>query len=984
MSKSRMSSLVSLIIVLAIVPATVGRALPDPPDRGKDTANILLEWEWEGPSYELTLATGDDGQTYTRVEIEGYPNSGVPGWPSLPSLSKLVVLPPGGDFGIELVEVEYNTVSLDYSVEPAPAPAPLQYDADGRPLPGGWTFARDEAAYAHTAPYPVAFATLADPAWMRDLRLARLTVNPVRYHPAEQTLDVVRRLRLRVVQTNGGSWEPPAAPAPTPPTDIALNPRTLLNPADIGSFRAPLPPNQLSNQPTIQPTNSPQAVGDYKVIVETEGIYTLDYAWLAGAGLPVGSINPSTLRLIHAGSEVATQWEGDGDATFEYGERLLFYARPQLTRYANYDVYWLAWSGSAGQRMASRPGDPTGLASGTAWTTALAEENIEYDSLYAGRDGDRWFWRKLKQPDILSSTFTIPLETPTTGTAGELTIWLQGSTRAWPDPDHHVHFNLNGTDVGDVWWEAKTAYTATFSLPAGLLTNGNNTLVSSLPADTGSDTEEAWVDAIAITYGLNAVGGNVARFHGQDADRAYTVGGFSGVASGDLRVYDVTDPAAPLEVTGWTFAGGNISVGSSVPAEYLILADDQIRAPLGIMAAKPLSDPSGGADYVIITHPNFETALTPLVDHRADRGLRVEVVDVEAIYDQFGDGRMAPEAVRAFLTHAYLNWAPPAPMYVLLVGDATHDPRGYRPGSNLTYLPSYLADVDPWIGETASDHWYADLTGDILPELRLGRLPVNTPAEAEAVVNKIIDYEANPLSGDWDNRLIFGADNPSTAGDHHADSDSEFTTYASPTSTYGYEGTRVYLSEASGEPHLYTDAQAAQAALIGAFNQGALLYTYFGHASWHQEAVLETDNFAPLFHVDHIAQLNNPRRWPMALHMTCFTGYYIHRTDDTLDESLLRTKNVGVVAVWGASGNGLVDGHGEMHQSFYQSVFDDGRAELGEIVNIVLADLSVYAGGSYNDLIDTYHLFGDPAMELNTIAVDLPVSIFLPIIMREA
>ncbi len=498
-----------------------------------------------------------------------------------------------------------------------------------------------------------------------------------------------------------------------------------------------------------------------------------------------------------------------------------------------------------------------------------------------------------------------------------------------------------------------------------------------MPADTGSNIEGAWVDAIAVTYGLNAVSDGVARFSAQDAEHTYTIGGFS---DNDLHVYDVTDPVAPLNVTGWTFSSGDVAVGGSTAAEYMIVADDQIQAPLGIVATKPLNDPPGGADYIVITHPDFETALAPLVTHRAGQGLRIEVVDAEAIYDHFGDGHMTPEAIHAFLSYAYANWTPPAPLYVLLVGDATYDPRQYRPDSSLTYIPPYLADVDPWIGETTSDHLYADLTGDILPELRVGRLPVNTPEETTAVVDKIIAYETEAPPGDWNQRLVFGADNPSLAGDHHADADSEFISYTVGITTY--QGVRVYLSETGGEPHLYTDAEAAQAALISALDQGALLYSYFGHASWHQEAVLETDGYAPLFHLDHIAQLNNQNRWPVVLHMTCFTGHYIHRIDDTLDESLLRSQDVGAVAVWGASGNGLVDGHNILHRSFYQSVFDDAKTELGEITNIALATLYPYAGGAYNDLIDTYHLFGDPAMELNMTIVDLPNDIFLPIIMR--
>jgi hypothetical protein len=975
-----LKSKASLLIILAVTMMMVGGTLYNPSAQADHVTDWLLEWEWEEQAYRLSAVVGDDGQVYTRVEIEGYLNAGgAPGWPSLPRLGKLVALPPDGGFELELVEVVYDTISLDYPVEPAPAPAPLQVDADGQPLPGGWTFVRDDTAYTGTTSHPTEFVALGEPAWMRNLRLARLTVTPFRYHPAHQTLDILRYLRLRIVPVGADEWEPLMASVPassTGDTSSDVSPQValdVLNPKDLDALRAPSPPIERKS-----PTTALQAPADYKVLVTTEGVHALDYQTLTSFGLPVNDINPATLRLIHAGGEIAAQWDGDGDTTFEDGERLLFYARPRLTRYAGYDVYWLAWGGGNGQRMASRSGDPTGLSPGTAWATVLAEENNEYDSLYPGWDGDHWFWRKLQLPHTLSETFTIPVETPAIGTTGELTAWLQGYTRSWPDPDHRVRFNLNGTNIGDASWEDKTPYIATFSLSAGLLSAGDNSLVLSLPG-TGADVEGTWVDAITVTYGLSAVGNDVARFRGQSSASAYTIGGFS---DGTLYVYDVTDAAAPLIMTNWTQAAGAVTVGDGggVPAEYLILTDDQIQTPLAIVAAKPFSDPPGGADYIVITHSDFEASLAPLVDHRASQGLRVVVVDVEALYDRFGDGRMSPEAIRAFLSHAYTNWPGAPPLYVLLVGDGTYDPRGYRADSGPTYLPPYLDDVDPWLGETSSDHHYADLTGDRLPDLRLGRLPVNTPDEVAAVVNKIITYEVDPERKPWNRRLMFGADNPSTAADHHADCDSEYATYATP--AYGYDGVRIYLSETGGDSHLYTDAQEAQNALIAAFNEGALLYTYFGHASWHQEAVLETDGYAPLFHLDHIPQLNNRRRWPVVLHMTCYTGYYIHQVDDTLDETLLRTSDVGAVAVWGPSGNGLAPGHNVLHRSFYQSVFDHEQAELGAATHAALG--SLYAYGLYYDLIDTYHLFGDPAMTLNMDIVDMPFSIFLPVVVREA
>ncbi len=905
-----------------------------------------ISFEWRGPSYHMTTLTAPDSQLYTHVEADGLITTGLPGQPALPRRGYLIALPPSGDFGLEVLDVAYDTVQLEHPIEQVPNPS----------------LSTDVASPASD------WLTLGDAAWMREHRLAPLTFVPFRYHPDRQTLDVLRVIRFRVWWEGDGERRKTKDGGQTAATDL-LRPLAL-NPADLEAFRASPPLPRLEGVPISQSTNSLT----HKILVETEGIYALDDATLSASGLPVASINPSTLQLFHAGEQVAAQWDGDGDGQFESGERLLFYARPALTRYAGYDVYGLAWGQASGLRMAARSGDPSGLSAGVAWATALAEENAAYLSLYADHSGERWFWRQLKLPDATQASFSVTLETPQAGTAGQLSVWLQGATLALQNPDHHVQFQVNGSDVGAASWDGATAYTATLDIPAGVLQAGNNTVTLSLPGDTGAFGEAAWVDAINIAYGLDAVSGDVARFRGETAARAYSVSGFGA----NVRVYDVSVPHAPQIVTGFGFGGGTVTLGdrSSAPAEYLVLTDEQIRAPQAVVPIKTLADPLAGADYIVLTHPDFESALAPLVAHREAQGLRVAVVDVEAVYDQFGDGRMDPAAIHAFLIHAYTTWTAPPPTYALLVGDGTYDPRGYKTDSNPTYLPPYLADVDPWLGEVGSDNRYADLSSDALPELRVGRLPVNSPAEATAVVNKIVQYETNPLPGDWNRRLLFSADNPDSAGNHHEHADGEYLTYATP--DYGFAGARVYLSETGGDSHLYSDAEAAQDALVKELNRGALLYSYFGHASWHQQAVLETDNWAPLFHVDHIARLTNTRRWPVVLEMTCYTGYYFKPTGATLDESLLRAEDVGAAAVWGPSGNGVATGHRTLHQGFYRAVFDDGQTELGAATHAALAGL--YAMGLHNDLIETYHLFGDPALKLHLDVVNWPFSLFLPII----
>ncbi len=112
--------------------------------------------------------------------------------------------------------------------------------------------------------------------------------------------------------------------------------------------------------------------------------------------------------------------------------------------------------------------------------------------------------------------------------------------------------------------------------------------------------------------------------------------------------------------------------------------------------------------------------------------------------------------------------------------------------------------------------------------------------------------------------------------------------------------------------------------------------------------------------------------------MTCFTGFFHHPEYGTLDESLLRLDGGGAVATWSPSGLGVATGHNYLHQGFYQAVFGGGQTQLGPAV--LAAKLALYSHTQvYNDLLETYHLFGDPAMALNLTIRPWPYSTFLPI-----
>ena len=72
------------------------------------------------------------------------------------------------------------------------------------------------------------------------------------------------------------------------------------------------------------------------------------------------------------------------------------------------------------------------------------------------------------------------------------------------------------------------------------------------------------------------------------------------------------------------------------------------------------------------------------------------------------------------------------PRFVLLVGDATFDPRNFLGKGDFDFVPTKLIDTAPM--ETVSDDWFVDFDLDGVPEMAIGRLPVRTKDQAAAIV----------------------------------------------------------------------------------------------------------------------------------------------------------------------------------------------------------------------------------------------------------
>ncbi len=146
-----------------------------------DESGLVLEFDLP----EIGIQALDiAGETYHAVEIAGGAYRGEEGSPMLPTFSRFIQVPDrvGVTFDIQTVEM---TELTGYR------PVPMQ-GADNT------DFVLNEDAYAQIGYDNTERITVGEPAIARDLRLVPLTFNPVRYDPAQGTMEVVSKVQVRI------------------------------------------------------------------------------------------------------------------------------------------------------------------------------------------------------------------------------------------------------------------------------------------------------------------------------------------------------------------------------------------------------------------------------------------------------------------------------------------------------------------------------------------------------------------------------------------------------------------------------------------------------------------------------------------------------------------------------------------------------------------------------------------------------------------
>ena len=562
--------------------------------------------------------------------------------------------------------------------------------------------------------------------------------------------------------------------APTAPQNVRV---IAPAPANAGSPGVPpSAPQNLRLGPPPRPADVQRmlAAGSaVKLAVSKDGWYRVTQDALMAAGLPADT-DPATLQLFVDGVErrIAVPRASTGEFALE------FYGTGGDMPNSNERVYWVVAGRGPGLRVVRVrwSGEGNGGAGSFPYTAEKRDRTIYFAALLNG-DAENFFGDIVtSEPvdEILNVQHLDP-----SGTGATLEVTLQGVTEGADGQNHQVDVQVNGIRVGELVFAGREHVTRSFSIPTSALRSGDNTITLTARGDEG---EVSLVDTIRLTYPHTyTADADLLRFTAE-GQRRVTVDGFTGAA---IKVIDISDPSAVLDVVGSvTATAAGYGVTFQVPATgtrtLVAFTDGHVLAPASVRAnaASGWRDSVDAADYVILTHSDFGAAVSPLAGLRRQQGHAVAVVDLEDVYDEFSFGQKRPEAVRDFLLNAHDTWSK-APRFVVLVGNASTDPRNYLGTGEQDFVPTKLVATS--VLETASDDWFADADGDGLPELAMvGRLPARTAEQAQAMVNKIVAYDASD-AGAWARSISLVAD-ATAPGDGDFAASSRRTT-ASPTSS---------------------------------------------------------------------------------------------------------------------------------------------------------------------------------------------------------
>jgi uncharacterized repeat protein (TIGR01451 family) len=669
------------------------------------------------------------------------------------------------------------------------------------------------------------------------------------------------------------------------------------------------------------------------VLINETGLYRIAYEDLLTKGFDIGGVNSDEIALVSQGSSVPIRIVSQEQ--FGPGSYIEFVATAVDSLYTRTKVYTLINDDGKTRFVMNLPSAPiSSLHEDFYQETISINKNIHYGM--GAPTHDPWFEREVRSQEYpVSSEYKIPVDQLINVSAPKtLLVGLWGMT---DDPsliDHHVILKLNGVHIIDVRFDGIVYKEIKAPIAEGIIHDGENILEIILPGDTGADRVIA-VDRYAITY-PRAFFARDGLLSFNSAGNGFKVTNFP---NDDIVTYRLDNKGLFfLDEARIEGDNSNFSIeftGSGEPASYFVTASDSFLEVSEFRSAySPVNIFDRQADFIIISHPDFISGLDALVKEREIEGLTVRIVNVYDIYALFNYQSIDPKAIRSFIKYAYEELGT---KYILLVGDDTYDYFDYNQIGSISFIPSIYGSTHALVRHSPLDSLYADIDGDGVQDVAIGRFPVKSIEELEFMVAKTLSYK-NKYST---SSVVFAADEEFGVISFKQQSDDLIQLFPKD-----WEISKAYIYDLGLEN--------ARDLLIDTINNGINFVNYYGHSSdlsW---------SFLDLFTINDAMGLTNFQNPTIYGEWGCWNTYSIVPNHKTLNDELLLSGSYGGAAVVGSVTLTGDEVHQLFSKQFVEELLKPGT-RIGDAIKNTQKELSYF----HPDIVDTfnvYMLLGDPTL----------------------
>jgi hypothetical protein len=741
----------------------------------------------------------------------------------------------------------------------------------------------------------------------------------------------------------------------------------------------------------------------FKIAINTDGIYRIDYSRLKQLGLA----NPSNPRIFCNNTGQLSYYNNDpspddlkemsiytstgSDGIFSEGDYLLFFGKGTHRwiydetskkydflrhNYSDTAFYFLTSGPTSGKRIviASEPSLPASYFSSESDAFYIHEqENEKIYNVYSGRE---WF-----QPIAANKGISINPGFRNLISSEKIKYDIRVAARASAATQFRLYEGESvrkSIQVAGVNLYDYTGTQADITDSAGSFQAASSSPVFEIRFyNNGETNARGWIDFVKLQGRIvNSYTGTLAQFNDSRSVSPGRITGFTVRSQvNDVSIWDVSDLLNPKYLQ-YTKTGDSINFKSKndslktfiafTSSNFLIPIIKTVRLPnQNLHSSEP-------ADMIIITHGLFKAYAEKLAAlHQLNSGLISSVATIDQVYNEFSGGIPDIVALRNFVRMKYLKQRGTShPLkYLLLFGDGSYENKTLPP-DNPNFIPTYQSqNSNVVVSSFTSDDFYGLLEdgegeADGTEDIGIGRLPVSDTLQAGIMISKIKEYLDPANMGDWKNVICLTADDED--GNVHM-SDAEGLAAVLKDSVPAYNIDKIYL-DAFRQVNTVNGSSYPEVnkAINDRINSGCLIFNYVGHGSetgLAHERVVKTED---------INSWKNGGKLPLFITATCeFSRFddievnvatHVMTGKPSAGEMVLLNKNGGAIALMSTTRVVFSAPNYYLNKNIFSYAFTRDESgdtrRLGDIIRLAKNK----SGNGPNKR--NFSLLGDPALRL--------------------